>query len=135
MTKWNGMPTNWGAALVGMQSVIVPVGEHLAQFSECLLGGVFSGYMADSKHGEIRSHILISQKIGTERSIWISCLKFTPILQSKKSTTDPIPLAVAEVLKVTAIVRVTDVYGPIPYSKIGQDGKITIPYDTQEESI
>ena len=44
-----------GAALVGMQSVIVPVGEH-------------------------RSHILISQKIGTERSIWISCLKFTPIL-------------------------------------------------------
>ena len=30
-----------GAALVGMQSVIVPVGEHLAQFSECLLGGVF----------------------------------------------------------------------------------------------
>ena len=37
-----------GAALVGMQSVIVPVGEHLAQFSECLLGGVFSGYMAVS---------------------------------------------------------------------------------------
>ena len=33
-----------GAALVGMQSVIVPVGEHLAQFSECLLGGVFSVY-------------------------------------------------------------------------------------------
>ena len=29
--------------------------------------------------------------------------------------------------------RVTDTYGPIPYSKIGQDGKITIPYDTQEE--
>ena len=29
--------------------------------------------------------------------------------------------------------RVTDTYGAIPYSKIGQDGKITIPYDSQEE--
>ena len=70
-----------GAALVGMQSVIVPVGEHLAQFSECLLGGVSAAIWQTLKHGEIRSHILISQKIGTERSIWISCLKFTPILQ------------------------------------------------------
>lgn len=69
-----------GAALVGMQSVIVPVGEHLAQFSECLLGGVFSGYMADSKTWGNSFSYLISQKIGTERSIWISCLKFTPIL-------------------------------------------------------
>ncbi|GLL55298.1 hypothetical protein KUBF_29600 [Bacteroides finegoldii] len=81
------------------------------------VGGVFSGYMADSKTWEIRSHILISQKIGTERSIWISCLKLLQSCRSKKSTTDPIPLAVAEVLKVTAIVRVTDVYGPIPYSQ------------------
>ena len=33
----------------------------------------------------------------------------------------------------SAMSRVTDAYGPIPYSKIGQDGKITIPYDTQAE--
>ena len=64
-----------GAALVGMQSVIVPVGDHvfLAVFSAAIWQTL--------KHGEIRSHILISQNIGTERSIWISCLKFTPILQ------------------------------------------------------
>ncbi len=29
--------------------------------------------------------------------------------------------------------RVTDAYGAIPYSKIGEDGKITTPYDSQEE--
>ena len=123
-----------GAALVGMQSVIVPVGEHLAQFSECLLGGVFSGYMADSKTwGNSFSYFNQSEDWNGKVYLDIMPEIYSNLAEVKKSTTDPIPLAVAEVLKVTAIVRVTDVYGPIPYSKIGQDGKITIPYDTQEE--
>lgn len=29
--------------------------------------------------------------------------------------------------------RVTDAYGPIPYTEIGKDGSITTPYDSQEK--
>ena len=123
-----------GAALVGMQSVIVPVGEHLAQFSECLLGGVFSGYMADSKTwGNSFSYFNQSEDWNGKVYLDIMPEIYSNLAEVKKSTTDPIPLAVAEVLKVTAIVRVTDVYGPIPYSQVGQDGKLTAPFDTQKD--
>lgn len=110
-----------GAALVGMQSVIVPVGEHLAQFSECLLGGVFSGYMADSKTwGNSFSYFNQSEDWNGKVYLDIMPEIYSNLAEVKKATTDPIPLAVAEILKVTAIVRVTDVYGPIPYSQVGQ---------------
>ena len=123
-----------GAALVGMQSVIVPVGEHLAQFSECLLGGVFSGYMADSKTwGNSFSYFNQSEDWNGKVYLDIMPEIYSNLAEVKKATTDPIPLAVAEILKVTAIVRVTDVYGPIPYSKVGQDGKLTAPFDTQKD--
>ena len=95
-----------GAALVGMQSVIVPVGEHLAQFSECLLGGVFSGYMADSKTwGNSFSYFNQSEDWNGKVYLDIMPEIYSNLAEVKKSTTDPIPLAVAEVLKVTAIVR------------------------------
>ena len=29
--------------------------------------------------------------------------------------------------------KVTDIYGPIPYSKIGEDGKQTAPYDSEKD--
>ena len=55
------------------------------------------------------------------------------VKQVSENTNNPVPYAIAQIIKVAAMSRVTDAYGPIPYSKIGQDGKITIPYDTQEE--
>lgn len=42
-------------------------------------------------------------------------------------------MAVATIIKVAAMHRVTDTYGPIPYSKIGKDGSITTPYDSQKD--
>ncbi|MDO4228963.1 MAG: SusD/RagB family nutrient-binding outer membrane lipoprotein [Capnocytophaga sp.] len=40
--------------------------------------------------------------------------------------------AVAQIIKVMGIHRLTDLYGPIPYSKIGA-GKLQAPYDSQEQ--
>lgn len=40
--------------------------------------------------------------------------------------------AVAQVVQVAAMSRVTDIYGPIPYSKVGQ-GLVNVPYDSQED--
>lgn len=38
----------------------------------------------------------------------------------------------AEIVRVTAMQRLTDMYGPLPYSKI-ESGSIAVPYDSQEE--
>lgn len=43
------------------------------------------------------------------------------------------PYAIAQIIKVAAMSRVTDTYGAIPYSQIGEDGKITTPYDSQAD--
>ena len=50
----------------------------------------------------------------------------------KQITEDPVPLAIAEILKVTLMHRVADTYGPIPYTRIGADGQISVPYDDQQ---
>ena len=50
-----------------------------------------------------------------------------------ENTNDPVPYAIALIIKVAAMHRVTDTYGPIPYSQIGQDGSITTPYDSEEQ--
>ncbi|MBW8685254.1 RagB/SusD family nutrient uptake outer membrane protein [Chitinophaga rhizophila] len=44
----------------------------------------------------------------------------------------PAVWAVAQIVKVTGISRVTDIYGPIPYSKVGTS-KTSIAYDSQED--
>lgn len=47
-------------------------------------------------------------------------------------TAYPSVWAVAQVLQVAGMSRVTDIYGPIPYSKVGTS-KSAIPYDSQED--
>lgn len=55
-----------------------------------------------------------------------------PWLEIRKVSEDNSPaLAMATVIKVLAMQRVTDTYGPIPYSKFGT--AVQVPYDSQEE--
>ena len=42
-------------------------------------------------------------------------------------------MSVAQIVKVASLQRVTDTYGPMPYSKVGEDAKITAPYDSQKD--
>ena len=49
-----------------------------------------------------------------------------------QNTDNPVPYAIAMIIKVAAMSRVTDTYGPIPYTQIGVDGRVTVPYDSQE---
>ena len=58
---------------------------------------------------------------------------YSNLRELKKVTDDPIVLAIADIIKVAAMHRVTDTYGPIPYSMIGENGQIQVPYDSQEK--
>ena len=52
---------------------------------------------------------------------------------NEATTATEAPAAEAVTIKVAAMLRVTDTYGPIPYTQIGVGGKITVPYDSQEQ--
>lgn len=54
----------------------------------------------------------------------------------RKNTEDAVILALADVLRVSVMHRVTDQFGPIPYTQIAENrkGQLTVGYDTQEQA-
>ena len=55
-----------------------------------------------------------------------------PVSNILKSTEEPDYIAIAKILRVAGMSKVTDVYGPIPYSKSMQGG-LSVEYDSQED--
>lgn len=56
---------------------------------------------------------------------------WSEIVKKANEQERPQVAALASIVKVLAMSRVTDMYGPLPYSKFG-NGEFSIPYDTQE---
>ncbi len=125
------------AALMGIANGVISPDVNTTQFTECLLGGTQGGYLAD---GNDTWKNTISRYNPTDN--WTNVLmksdKVIPVIYSNyrqlhQVTDDAVIWAVGDILKVTAMHRVTDTYGPIPYSKIGQNGEINVPYDSQQQ--
>uniref|UniRef100_A0AB33IUW4 RagB/SusD family nutrient uptake outer membrane protein n=1 Tax=Prevotella sp. GTC17253 TaxID=3236793 RepID=A0AB33IUW4_9BACT len=51
----------------------------------------------------------------------------------KRTADDPAGFAVAQIIKVAAVHKATDTFGPIPYSKAGIEGTALAEYDSQED--
>ncbi len=108
------------------------------QIAQNLSGDIFSGYMApptpfnndrnNANYNLMGGWNLWSFKMYNERVMapWLALKKLT---QDKNEF--PEIYAVANIIKVTAMMRNTDTYGPIPYSKYGQGG-VSVAYDSQE---
>lgn len=125
-----------GASMVAIQAWVVPTGPNAAQFTECLLGGTWGGYFADSNPGfNGKNFATYRPEPGWNRVMYKDIIPniFPNLAALKGVTEDEVLLSVAEICKVAAVHRVTDAYGPIPYSKIGQDGELTAAFDPQNE--
>lgn len=122
------------AAMLGMQNNVVPVEEHLNQFTECLLGGAWGGYFADSQTWA-NSFSYLNQSQDWLGKLYMDVMPniYSNWNELKNATDDPIILSVGKIIKVTALSRITDSFGPIPYSQVGLDGKLTAPFDSQKE--
>ena len=125
------------ASLTGIANGVISPDVNTTQFTECLLGGTQGGYMADANAGFANT---ISNYNPTDNwtNVFMKSDKIIPVIytnykQLHQVTDDPVILAVGDIIKVAAMHRVTDTYGPIPYSQIGQDGSLTVPYDSQED--
>ncbi|SHE72224.1 SusD/RagB family nutrient-binding outer membrane lipoprotein [Dysgonomonas macrotermitis] len=122
--------------MVNMQNWVIPSVEHANQFTEQLLGGPYGGYFADASPGFNNRNF----STYTPENAWIvptfdNALKnsITSYNTIVSMTEDPIFLSVAKILKVMTMSRVTDVYGPVPYSQLGSTGALNAAYDSQEK--
>ena len=125
-----------GATMSGIMSGVISTDVNTAQFTDCLLGGTQGGYFADS-NAEQRNTISNYNPTDNWTNVFMASAFVIPTLYSnlrelKEQTDDPVILAIADVIKVAAMHRVTDTYGPIPYSQIGADGQLQVPYDSQK---
>lgn len=124
------------SAVLTMQSIVIPAENNLNQFVECLLGGSYGGYLADSNSGFVgRNFATYSVGQGWSSVPFVAQIeRFYPSYsQLQDFTKDPVLLSVGNILKVAVFHRITDIYGHIPYSQIGVDGKLVAPYDMQQD--
>lgn len=126
-----------GAALTALCTTVVSTDVNTAQFTDCLLGGPMGGYYATSNAGFANTIDNYNPTDDWTR-VFMASDKVIPVLYSNTMeiegiTDDPITLAIVKVIKVCAMSRITDTYGPIPYSQIGKDGKLQVAYDSQEK--
>lgn len=125
-----------GAAISALCGTVVSTDVNTAQFTDCLLGGPMGGYYSTT--GAFANTVDNYNPTDDWTRVFMASDRIIPTLYSNLNelasiADDPVTNSVAKVIKVLAMLRVTDTYGPIPYTRIGEGGKITVPYDSQEE--
>ena len=116
-----------GSAMNNLASCVVSSDVNTAQFTDCLLGGPYGGYFADSNTSWSKTIANFNASddwtrvfLKSDRIIPILYTNLTAIENLATQTGNQVPLAIAKIIKVAAMSRVTDAYGPIPYTEIGK---------------
>ena len=124
----------WGSYLTTMQRRVVPEDVNLFQRSEDLFGNMYSGYFAGTQNwggGANGTTYAISDewKDAPFKSAFVEFLSSWNILRQKVDSTSVL-FAVGEIVKVEAMHKATDMYGPLPYLKFGLTNPVH--YDSQQ---
>ncbi len=125
-----------GTNIKMLQSLVIPVEEHMYQFNESLSGGPNAGYIGATVDAWLTKFETFNPSADWRKWPFVNVISETypPYRAIVNATDDPVAIAFAELLRVAIMHRVTDSYGPIPYSKIIEDKKesLKVAYDTQE---
>lgn len=124
-----------GSAMSKLCGTVVPIDVNTAQFTDCLLGGPMGGYYSTT--GAFANTIDNFNATDNWTDVFMTNSNIIPTLYTnlkelERLTDDASLLAMAKIVKVAAMHRVTDTYGPIPYTKIGEGGALKVPYDSQK---
>lgn len=128
-----------GASLRGMQALVVPTREHLYQFMDAMAGGAYGGYMEGIVDTWVMKFSTFNPEQGWLKSPFADPIKelYPQYRDMIAKTDDPVALALGKILRVCAMHRVTDIYGPIPYSKMMEPDNagdnLAVPYDSQAD--
>ena len=123
------------STLSGMQGWVIPLDVNTHQFTDILLGGALGGFTADSNPGHTTRISIFNPTNDWTRVMMnrVVVEVYNAWTKLRTNSDDEVALAVASLVRAAAMHRVTDTYGPIPYSQIGADGALTAPYDSQQE--
>ncbi|MEG2062030.1 MAG: SusD/RagB family nutrient-binding outer membrane lipoprotein, partial [Alistipes sp.] len=123
-----------GTKIRSLQSLVIPVEEHLYQFNESLTGGPFAGYISSTVDTWRTKFETFNPSADWRKWPFANVITetYTPYRGIINGTDDEVALAFAKVLRVAIMQRVTDSYGPIPYSELENNESITVKYDSQE---
>ncbi|QIU96475.1 SusD/RagB family nutrient-binding outer membrane lipoprotein [Bacteroides faecium] len=128
-----------GSNLKTLEAQVIPTQEHLYQFMEAMCGGSYGGYFSETRTGWGEKYSTYNPK-----SDWLKASFSDPIVNIYPSyrkilriENAAVPQAIAKILRVAVMHRTTDMFGPIPYSKIiSQDENadaLSAAYDSQKD--
>lgn len=133
-----------GGPITAMQQCVFPVGTQADgtsvanryQTAYNLAADCWSGYFGQNNNWGGPNNLNYFLKDGWVASSYTESYSMVvPLWQDLKGKTEtqfPEVFALAQILKVSAWHKATDMFGPIPYKEAGK-GLITVPYDSQEE--
>lgn len=126
-----------GSKLLSLQNIVIPTEEHLHQFTEILVGDGYGGYAESTVDSWETKFTTFNPSVEWLKAPMSDVMtELYPNYRGiVEQTDDEVVLALAKVLRVAAMHRVTDQYGPIPYSKVleNKKGQLTVAYDSQQE--
>lgn len=126
-----------GAKLTKLQNMVVPTEEHLYQFAEVLAGDSYGGYAEATVDSWETKFSTFNPTADWLKAPFVDVMTETyPAYRGLiNKTDDEVALGMGAVLRVAIMHRLTDAYGPIPYTKIVENKKelLTVPYDSQQQ--
>lgn len=130
-----------GSAMNSLASSVISSDVNTTQFTDVLLGGHICGYYAPAKDGWNSITVANYNPTDDWTNVFMKSDKVLPVLftnlsilkTASEQTGNPVPYAIGTIIKVAAMHRIADTYGPIPYSQIGEDGNIKTPYDSLDK--
>lgn len=123
-----------GTKVLNLQSLVIPVEEHMYQFNESLTGGPFGGYIGSTVDTWLARFETFNPSADWRKWPFAEVITATyaPYRGIVAATQDEVSNAFAALLRVAIMHRVTDSYGPIPYADAVANESIFVKYDSQE---
>ena len=124
-----------GTKVVSMQSLVIPVQEHMYQFNESLTGGPFAGYIGSTVDTWLTRFETFNPSADWRKWPFANVITefYAPYRGIVDGTDDEVANAFANLFRVAVLNRVTDSYGPIPYSDALKNESVTVKYDSQKD--
>ncbi len=124
-----------GTKILNLQNLVIPVQEHMYQFNESLSGGPFAGYIGSTVDTWLTRFETFNPSDDWRKWPFANVMtdSYAPYRGIVNQTDDEVANAFANLLRVAIMHRMTDSYGPIPYSNAVANESVFVKYDSQRK--
>lgn len=127
-----------GTNIKTLQALVVPTQEHMYQFIESLMGGPYAGYIGATLDTWLTKFETYNPSADWRKWPFVNVISetYSPYRAIMNGTDDTAAHALAMVCRIAIMQRVSDCYGPIPYSQImeNKSESLEVGYDSQEQA-